>query len=193
MGSLCHTLHQPKPTFPSQEFRVVHPREGSVVTLSSVFNPFLPRRWAALCWPRVWPDRGSTCLQCTIGTHLQSQHSFCRSLHAKRGNYSMIDKREKYWKGIKVGIWRGIAIFNGAVRDVLPEVFSIRSTGRAPVLLEKKLFNSHCRVRSLTSLLLQSLLSILAIAALYLLDCQPTWHQSGLGHDLLATNVMVIS
>lgn len=42
VGSLCHTLHQPKPTFPSQEFRVVHPRQGSVVTLSSVFNPFCP-------------------------------------------------------------------------------------------------------------------------------------------------------
>lgn len=92
-----------------------------------------------------------------------------------------------------MGIWRKTAIFNDAIREVLPEIFSLCSTGRAPVLLEEKLFNRDFRVRSLTSLLLQSLLSGPAIAELYLLDCLRIWHQSALGHDFFTINVMAIS
>lgn len=162
VGSMCHTLRQTKDHFP-----ISGPRESSLATLGNdVLNFFCPagdqphaeHQPQSMSWPSLH-------LPATHHLKVPTSHSSTASAASFMPGGGIIGwlikrfaiytkQEEKYCEISKVGIWRGIAIFNDAVREVLPEIFSISSTGRAPILLEKKPFNRHFQVRSVTSLLL---------------------------------------
>lgn len=123
-------------------------------------QPPLPIRRAS-CWPRVWADQASTCLQSTDWAHL---HLCTAAGDFMPGgaiiewliNSFVCDARheEKYCEKSTVNtvrwVFEGeIAILSLAVRDILSENFSNCRT----VSLGDKPFYRCSRVRSLNSLL----------------------------------------